>query len=143
MYDWIRLAEYDARNDEHWVRAGIYYVVTPDYPVDELEERTTVVVAEVEVLQDSRAERLRYRVERLQRYDGLTLPEDDREAYESVPDWLEHAEVYETPQEARTAAWERHREAVARSIEESAGRAAERLLQVMWLYRQGQRQGAA
>lgn len=143
MHDWILLADYDARHDEHWVRAGTYYVVTPDYPVDELEEQTTVVMAEVEVLEDSRAERLRYRVERLQRYDGLTLPEDDREAYESVPDWLEHGEVYETSQEARTAAWERHREAVAVAIDESVGRASERLLQVMSLYRQGQRQGAA
>ena len=140
---WTRLGRYDEREDETIVDAGTYWTVTPDWPIEEHSERTTVVVAEVDVLEDCPAAALRYRVRRLQRYDGLTLPEDDREAYESVPDWLEHAEVYETPQEARTAAWERHREAVARSIEESAGRAAERLLQVIRLYRQGQRQGAA
>ena len=143
MYEWIRLAEHDARNDEHWVRAGTYYVVTPDWPVDRLEVITVPVVAEVEITEDCPVERLRYRVLRLQRYDGLTLPEYDRASYASAAEWLYHGEVYELLHEARSAAQEHHRAAVGRSIEESAGRAAERLLQVMSLYRQGQRQGAA
>lgn len=140
---WTWLGLYDEREDETIVDAGTYYVVTPDWPVDRLEVITVPVVAEVEITEDCPVERLRYRVLRLQRYDGITLPEYDRASYASAAEWLYHGEVYETHQEARTAAWEHHRAAVGRSIEESAGRASERLLQVMSLYRQGQRQGAA